>query len=101
MKTINKSLLLVLMALITMATACTDAQQKDQKKEEPKVQAQKPNIVFFIADDMERYMFNCLEEGKGKNLTPNIDRLAKEGVLMLNQYVSSSVCTPSRYSCLT
>jgi arylsulfatase A-like enzyme len=61
----------------------------------------KPNIVFFIADDMTPDMFNFLPEGEGKNLTPNIDRLAKEGVIMMEQYVSSSVCAPSRYSCLT
>ena len=61
----------------------------------------KPNILFIIADDMQRYMFNCLPEGKGKNLTPNLDRLAREGVLMMGQHVSSPVCTPSRYSCLT
>ena len=46
-------------------------------------------------------MFNCLPEGKGKNLTPNLDRLANEGVIMENQYVVSPVCTPSRYNCLT
>jgi arylsulfatase A-like enzyme len=62
--------------------------------------AEKPNIIFFISDDMERIMFNCLPEGKGKNLTPNIDLLAREGVVLLGQHVSSSVCTPSRYSCL-
>lgn len=63
--------------------------------------ASKPNIIFFIADDMYPEMFNCLPEGKGKNLTPNIDRLAAEGTLMMNQYVVSPVCTPSRYNCLT
>ena len=62
---------------------------------------QKPNIIFFIADDMYPEMFNCLPEGKGKNLTPNLDRLASEGVIMENQYVVSPVCTPSRYNCLT
>ena len=61
----------------------------------------KPNVIFFIADDMYPDMFNCLPEGKGKNLTPNIDRLATEGTLMMNQYVVSPVCTPSRYNCLT
>ena len=61
----------------------------------------KPNIVFFIADDMYPDMFNCLPEGKGKNLTPNIDRLAREGTILMNQYVVSPVCTPSRYNCLT
>ncbi len=64
-------------------------------------EAQKPNIIFFIADDMYPEMFNCLPQGEGENLTPNIDRLAHEGVLMENQYVVSPVCTPSRYNCLT
>jgi len=61
----------------------------------------KPNIIFFIADDMYPEMFNCLSEGKGKNLTPNLDRLAAEGTIMINQYVVSPVCTPSRFNCLT
>ena len=63
--------------------------------------AEKPNIIFFIADDMRTSMFNCLPEGKGKNLTPNLDRLADEGVIMMGQHVSSTVCSPSRFSCLT
>lgn len=61
----------------------------------------KPNIIFFIADDMYPHMFNCLPEGRGKNLTPNIDRLSADGVFMSNQIVASPVCTPSRYNCLT
>lgn len=61
----------------------------------------KPNIIFFIADDMYPGHFNCLPEGEGKNLTPNMDRLAREGVVMLNQTVVSPVCTPSRYNCLS
>lgn len=59
------------------------------------------NIIFFIADDMTRDMFNFLEEGKGKNLTPNLDILASEGTIMMGQHVVSPVCTPSRYNCLT
>ncbi|HRR28032.1 MAG TPA: sulfatase-like hydrolase/transferase, partial [Victivallales bacterium] len=65
------------------------------------VSQNKPNFIFFIIDDMQPYHFNCLPEGKGLNLTPNIDRLAAEGTVMYGQHVSSSVCTPSRYSCLT
>ena len=64
-------------------------------------QAQKPNIIFFIADDMLPVHFNCLTEGRDKYFTPNIDKLANEGVLMLEQHVVSPVCTPSRYSVLT
>ncbi|MCM2374753.1 sulfatase-like hydrolase/transferase [Rhodopirellula sp. ICT_H3.1] len=61
----------------------------------------RPNIVFFIADDMLPRHFNCLPEGKGKNLTPNIDRLTREGTVMTEQHVCSPVCTPSRYNVLT
>lgn len=63
--------------------------------------AERPNIVFFIADDMRPEMFNCLPQGKGKNLTPNLDRLAREGTRLTGQHVVSPVCTPSRYNCLT
>ncbi|MBI9020639.1 MAG: sulfatase-like hydrolase/transferase [Verrucomicrobia bacterium] len=63
--------------------------------------ATQPNIVFFIADDMLPKHFNCLPEGKGKNLTPNLDRLAEEGVVMLQQHCASPICTPSRYNVLT
>jgi len=60
-----------------------------------------PNIIFLIADDMQRYMFNCLPESPGDYWTPHLDRLAREGTVMLGQYVSAPVCTPSRFSCLT
>lgn len=60
-----------------------------------------PNVIFFIADDMYPEMFNCLTEGTDLYLTPNIDRLAAEGTVMLNQNVVSPVCTPSRYNCMT
>lgn len=60
-----------------------------------------PNFVFIIADDVQRSMFNALPEGRGRNLTPNLDRLVREGVLMTGQHVASAVCTPSRYNVLT
>lgn len=61
----------------------------------------RPNFVFFIADDMQRAMFNCLAESDEPFLTPNLDQLAAQGTLMLEQYVSAPVCTPSRFTCLT
>jgi len=64
-------------------------------------ESNRPNIIFIIADDMTRDMFNFLPEGKGKNLSPNLDRLAREGVIMNQQHVSATVSTPSRYNCLT
>jgi len=103
---IMKKTIVFFVSIITIAgtiifTSCKDKEQDKADISKKEVKADKPNIVFFIADDMERYMFNCLKEGKGKNLSPHLDKLANEGVLMLNQYVSSAVCTPSRYGCLT
>lgn len=62
---------------------------------------EQPNILFFITDDMYPWQMNFMPDGEGKNYTPSIDRLATEGTVMRNQYVSSTVCTPSRYSVMT
>jgi len=63
--------------------------------------AEQPNILFIITDDMYPRQMNFMAEGAGRNYTPHIDRLAEEGTIMRNQYVSSTVCTPSRYSAMT
>ena len=63
--------------------------------------AKRPNILFFITDDQFKDMMNWLPEGAGQNLTPETDRLAAGGTVMARQYVTSPVCTPSRYACLT
>lgn len=92
MKNAIKSVLLIL--TLSLVGCIPNEDHESPSKE-------KPNVIFFIADDMYPEMFNALPEGKGKNLTPNIDRLAREGVFMLNQRVVSPVCTPSRYNSLT
>jgi arylsulfatase A-like enzyme len=63
--------------------------------------AKRPNVLFLITDDQFKDMMNFLPEGQGKNLTPNTDRLASGATVMTRQYVTSPVCTPSRYGCLT
>ena len=68
---------------------------------ESRASASRPKIIFIIADDMRPEMFNFLPQGKGKNFTPTIDRLASEGAILQRQYVASPVYTPSRYNCLT
>ena len=92
--------ILVLFAFVAVVFT-NSCKQKSETQKSSQVEAKKPNIIFFIADDMERYMFNFLPEGIGKNLSPHIDKLADEGVVLMQQHVSSSVCTPSRYACLT
>lgn len=89
--------ILTLLILGSSLLSCTS----DRSSTKSSPSDNKPNIIFFIADDMYPEMFNCLPQGKGKNLTPNLDRLASEGVLLTDTYVASPVCTPSRYNCLT
>ena len=60
----------------------------------------KPNIVFFFVDDMGYGDASCLNPD-GKIKTPNIDRLAAEGLTFTDAHSSSAVCSPSRYSVLT
>lgn len=63
-------------------------------------QNQKPNIVFILADDMgygDVGSYNL----QSKIPTPNMDRLAAEGMRFTDAHSTSSVCTPSRYSILT
>ncbi len=58
-----------------------------------------PNIVFVMADDMGYGDPGCY--GAVKITTPNIDRLASEGMIFTDAHSSSAVCSPSRYSVLT
>jgi arylsulfatase A-like enzyme len=58
-----------------------------------------PNIVFIMADDMGYGDLGCY--GAERIPTPNIDRLAAEGMLFTDAHSSSAVCSPSRYSVLT
>ena len=92
------TLSLVAIVLVIILLSCSNRQKGTTDTSH---YPEKPNIIFFIADDMYPEMFNCLPGGEGKNLTPNLDRLAAEGTIMVNQYVVSPVCTPSRYNCLT
>lgn len=62
--------------------------------------ANPPNIVLFFVDDMGYGDVSCLNP-EGKIPTPNIDRLAREGMTFTDAHSSSAVCSPSRYSLLT
>lgn len=65
-------------------------------------QADRPNFIFFISDDQLKEMMNFLPEGKGKNLTPATDKLIESGATVMDKmYVTSPVCTPSRFASLT
>lgn len=58
-----------------------------------------PNIVFIIADDISWDDFGCY--GNSDVHTPNIDRLAGEGLRFTNMYLTASSCSPSRTSMIS
>lgn len=64
------------------------------------LQAQeKPNIVFILADDLGWRDLSCM--GSQYYETPNIDRLAAEGLLFTDAYAAAPVCTPTRAAFVT
>ncbi len=60
---------------------------------------QRPNVVLIYADDLGYGDVGCY--GATKVLTPNIDKLAREGVRFTNAHSASATCTPSRYAMMT
>ncbi|KAF5535398.1 extracellular sulfatase sulf-2 [Fusarium phyllophilum] len=59
----------------------------------------RPNILFIMADDHASKAISAY--GAGINNTPNLDRIAKNGMLFNHCYVTNSICTPSRAAILT
>jgi arylsulfatase A-like enzyme len=59
----------------------------------------RPNILFIMADDHAAHAISSY--GSKINQTPNIDRIAKEGMRFQNCFVVNSICTPSRAAILT
>lgn len=68
----------------------------DQEKEDQHT----PNIVYILADDLG-YGDVSIYNPTSKISTPNIDRLAMEGMRFTDAHSPSSVCTPTRYGVLT
>jgi len=63
------------------------------------VAQQKPNIIYIMSDDHDADAISAYS--KKLIQTPNIDRLAKEGMLFTNAFVGNSICGPARATLLT
>ena len=63
------------------------------------VTAKQPNIIYILLDDAGYGDLNCY--GQTKFSTPNIDRLAAEGLRFTDHYSGSTVCAPTRCSLMT
>jgi arylsulfatase A-like enzyme len=61
--------------------------------------ARQPNVIIILADDVGYGDFSCY--GAKQVQTPNVDRLAKEGMRFTDAHATAAVCTPTRYALLT
>src|SRR5690606_1758261 len=88
MKVGNSGVTIVLIGLaLVLSSSCVSDRKNDD-------QAQLPNIVFILADDLGYGDLSFL--GQEQFQTPNIDRLAKESLFFSQLYSGSTVCAPSR-----
>jgi arylsulfatase A len=85
--------LLSLIAATILLVSCTC------KKEKQSSESTKPNVVIVFTDDQGYADLGCY--GAKGFTTPNIDKMAAEGVRFTDFYVAASVCTPSRAALLT
>lgn len=82
-------------AFIVLLSSC-----KEEKKElSVQNAAQKPNIIYILADDLGYAELGAY--GQEKIETPNIDALAKNGMLFTQHYTGAPVCAPARYNLLS
>lgn len=88
----NKSILLCFVIL-----AIFSCHNRDQKKEQEA--PIRPNIIFILADDLGYGDLGIT--GQTKIETPNLDKLAIEGMLFTNHYSGNTVCAPSRSALMT
>lgn len=66
----------------------------------PTAMAAHPNILLILADDLGYGDVRCYNP-ESKVATPNLDRLAREGMRFTDAHAPATVCTPTRYSLMT
>ena len=92
-KTILSALALFLgLALVAGVTGPAAAQEKGDNK--------KPNIIFIMGDDIGWFNIGAYHQGMMTGRTPNLDKLATEGMLFTDYYAEAS-CTAGRANFIT
>ena len=87
----NKSIIIFAFLGIFLFNSCSGDDTK---------QAKNPNIVYILTDDMGYGDVSVLNDSAAWE-TPNMDKLAKEGMIFTDAHSGSAVCTPTRYGVLT
>jgi arylsulfatase A len=80
-----------ILALILVCSAGVSSHAQSKK--------QKPNIIFIMADDLGWGELGCY--GNTYNETPNLDRLATQGLRFTQAYAAAPICSPTRASLMT
>lgn len=80
------------MAALALGLSALAGLAKDQPE-------RRPNILFIMSDDHAAHAISAY--GSKINQTPNIDRIGREGMRLLNCFAVNSICTPSRATILT
>src|SRR5476649_2383014 len=78
-----------IIALLAIASTTSASQDKPRR----------PNIVFILADDLGINDLSCY--GRKDQPTPNLDKLAKQGMRFTSAYSAASICSPTRAAILT
>ena len=80
-------------ALVASATSCSSQKSSEKSDEKPL------NIVYIMTDDHTAQMMSCYDSTYAS--TPNLDRIAADGVRFTNSFVANSLSGPSRACMLT
>lgn len=94
---INKDYLIIIGYILSLGIFSSGC--KIHKNSEAQDSFQKPNIVYILADDLGYGDLSCY--GQSNFQTPNIDKLANDGMSFTQHYSGSTVCAPSRSSLMT
>jgi arylsulfatase A-like enzyme len=89
-------LLMIFICTSILLVGCSAKKEQEASEETPR---KRPNIIFMMSDD---HAYQAISAYSDKLInTPNIDRIAKEGMLFSNACVTNSICAPSRAVILT
>lgn len=88
----NKKITVIIIALVISSFSCT-------KNEHNKPDTHKTNVIFIMSDDHAYQAISAYNTGLIE--TPNIDKIAEQGIKFNNAYVTNSLCAPSRAVILT
>ncbi len=90
----NKIQLIKVVLILSVFCGCNE-----EKKPDKSISKMKPNIIYILADDLGYGDLSFT--GQKKFSTPNIDKLARDGIFFTQHYSGSTVCAPSRSALLT